>query len=420
MNNVNNNNITTQKKNNYGFFATAMFLVSPILTVYFAFKNKNEKWSKNILWFFAIFFGYTLILTSEGIDGYVYWQDLVIMHQRNTNFNYLKDSIFNSGESVDFIAPILTYIVSLFTNSAKVLFAVFGLIFGYFYSRLIWYLIKNESERLSFNKILLLTCFALTNPLWNINGFRFWTASIIFVYGVCFYLLNGQKKKKLFIIILTPLIHFSFSAAVLIFILYIFIGNRTFIYFALFFSTIYYSILNFEFLQNISYVYLPEAYNNRVIGYTNEAYGEQVDLRKLSINWYVSIHNIVIIWFTRISLLLLFLFRKSIIANNSKFENLFAFTLLFYSYANVMSNIPSGARFLTIAIMLTFFILIRYYQYFNIGMKKFIVLGTPILIMFIIVRLRMGFDFINITAIFGNPMIAFFYENTMPLIDLIK
>jgi hypothetical protein len=45
---------------------------------------------------------------------------------------------------------------------------------------------------------------------------------------------------------------------------------------------------------------------------------------------------------------------------------------------------------------------------------------VPTLLLLIIVSIRVGFDYLGIVTIIGNPFIAPFIEYDMPLIDLIK
>ena len=44
----------------------------------------------------------------------------------------------------------------------------------------------------------------------------------------------------------------------------------------------------------------------------------------------------------------------------------------------------------------------------------------PFLLIYIIVTIRIGFDTMSITTVFGNPLIAIFMEEDIALINLIK
>jgi hypothetical protein len=47
-------------------------------------------------------------------------------------------------------------------------------------------------------------------------------------------------------------------------------------------------------------------------------------------------------------------------------------------------------------------------------------IGVPLLLIFIIVKLRFAFDYTGASLILGNPITAFFIENEIPLIDFVK
>jgi len=52
--------------------------------------------------------------------------------------------------------------------------------------------------------------------------------------------------------------------------------------------------------------------------------------------------------------------------------------------------------------------------------KPLLFISSPALILYIIVKIRIGFDFLGLAAILANPFIAPFITNDIPLIELIK
>lgn len=96
--------------------------------------------------------------------------------------------------------------------------------------------------------------------------------------------------------------------------------------------------------------------------------------------------------------------------------------MLFYSYANISALMPQGARFYSISNMIVFFMLS--YIVYKIELpafdKKLRIISSPFLILVIIVYIRTGFDYTGLLTVIGNPIIALFSENNIPLINLIK
>jgi len=55
-----------------------------------------------------------------------------------------------------------------------------------------------------------------------------------------------------------------------------------------------------------------------------------------------------------------------------------------------------------------------------LNLKRLGIISVPFLAFFIIFTIRMGFDFIGLLTIIGNPIIALFIEDLIPLINFIK
>jgi hypothetical protein len=122
-------------------------------------------------------------------------------------------------------------------------------------------------------------------------------------------------------------------------------------------------------------------------------------------------------------LVILFLRGRTFFEKNRRWLNLFCFTLLFYSVANLFSSIPSGGRYLSIANLLALAIITLYIQNRDqeIVMERFIWAATPALLLYIVVAFRMGLYSMSATAVLGNPVTAaFFMGEHISLNDVIK
>src|SRR5699024_1226601 len=94
----------------------------------------------------------------------------------------------------DILRTIIALAVSRFTASQSVLTLVYGIIFGFFFSRNMWFVLERFKGKIRLITILLFCCFFLVIPIWDINGFRFWTAAHIFVYGVLQFLFDEKWR----------------------------------------------------------------------------------------------------------------------------------------------------------------------------------------------------------------------------------
>src|SRR5690606_24730275 len=133
-----------------------------------------------------------------------------------------------SGESskLDFIAPLLTFAVSRFTDDSRWLMLVFGIAFGYFHSRNLWFLLDRVRSGFSLQSFLLFAAFAMVIPMSEICVFRWMCASQIFLYGIFIFLLEGNRRRGFAWILVAPLMHITFILGVIALLLFLLVRSR--------------------------------------------------------------------------------------------------------------------------------------------------------------------------------------------------
>src|SRR5699024_605065 len=114
-----------------------------------------------------------------------------------------------------------------------------------------------------------LCSFFLVIPIWNINGFRMWTAAHIFIYGLLPYLFE-DKKKGAFIASLAILVHYSFLVPVGVMFFYMFLGSRLTLYFGFFLATFFISEIDLSVFNTVIENYTPEILQERTADYRGE------------------------------------------------------------------------------------------------------------------------------------------------------
>jgi len=394
------------------------FLVWPFGVMLAALRHRDRKWSMNIFWLFCIFLGMTFVIASEGPDYARYASTLRSFHDEGVTWSELINSIYTPGSNfVDVVQPVLTWFISLFTDNPSVLFAGFALIFGFFYSRNLWYLLWKIDDKISLVTFVFVLTFALINPIWNINGFRMWTASQVFIYGLLPYLTEGDRKK-LWWSVSSVLFHFSFIFPIAMLGLYILFKNRINIYFIFFLITAFIPALDLKGIRD-ALGFMPEFLQPRVTIYANPLYAERIAESQQSLNWYVPLSGEILTWIIYAFSIVIFKDRKQL---EGPFLAIFCFGMWLYGWANIASLVPVGERFVTLSNIVMFFLIILYLQQ-NSHRKVFRMfrnISIPGLLLFIIVSLRMGFDYISLTTIFGNPILAFLVEDNIPLINYVK
>lgn len=412
-------------KNTNGKNSVLLFLVWPFFSLVYALRNYQALWAKNIAWLFVVFFGITMTVTDEGEatkDANRYRDNFTALASKQLGFSEVTSTLYNEeDQKLDVIEPVLVFLLSRITDSYHILFAVFGLIFGFFYSRNIWYLIERCNGRIAPFNILLLASFAFVVGFWEINGFRFWCATHIFLFGALPYLFEGKRKYLLFSV-LAGFMHFSYFLPVGVIAIYILAGNRTYLYFIMFIATFFVKELNITQVNELLTNNLPDIFQPKVKSYTNVDYVEGLSEGIAQVNWYVTMYTAALKWSVIVFLAAIFFIGKNLWAGNKHFNNLFSFSLLMYSFANILSLLPSGGRFLLLANLFALAFIVLYVQYARPHkiFHRITQMAVPALLLFIIVSVRAAFDTMGVFSVLGNPIITVFTDFNVTLIDVIK
>jgi len=394
-----------------GYYAAILFLVWPLLSVVSAFRNYDSRWGKNILWAFVAFYGFTFAIgaESQGSDIVRYVEEIKQLHGTEMTLSAGLDYFLQSGQ-IDVFDTFISLVLSRFTESQSVITLTYGIIFGFFFSRNMWYVLERLEGKIQVITILLFTCFFLVVPIWNLNGFRFWTAVHIFIYGLLPFLFEGKKSGAM-IATLSILVHFAFVVPVGILLSYMVIGNRLIIYFVFFLTTFFISEIDIDAFNRVVENYAPEIIQERTSSYRSETQVEEHrEGPEESLNWYAVWYGRALRWSVMGFLVVLFWRGKEFFKKNKYWLNLFSFTLLFYAVANLFSSLPSGGRFISVANLLALALIILYIQNRKKGkyLKRFILGVTPALLLYVIVSIRTGLYSMSATSVLGNPFIAFF------------
>lgn len=404
--------------------ALFLFLISPFLGVIQGFKYYKEDWVKNTVWLFVIFYGFTMYRPEE-MDSSRYVLKLQEFHKDSVSWDGFVQNLYTVDEhgsgDVDIYQPLVTYLVSIFTDSGNVLFAVFGLVFGYFYSRNIWMLLDfSRVQRMNLNLWLLIFTFSSIIGFWNLGGVRMWTAAQIFFYGAAMYLIQDNKKGIL-ISVLSILVHFSFILPVALLLFFSLVKVNVRVLFVLFVMSFFISELNFGAVKNLLESYVPDFLVSRVTNYIDEGYVEVISDNNAGVNWYMAIYVKIMSWFILIMTAIIYLYKRYLnerLANDKRF---FGFCLAFLSIGNILSLMPSGTRYLLIAQYFALaMIFVTTAQFNEVKLNRAVHLLRPILIFYLVVSIRVSFDTVTLTSVCGNPLIALLVDYPFPLIDLIK
>lgn len=424
--------ISNNKNSTTAFILTLVF---PFGGLIYSLSHWRESWAKNIFWLACIYLGAVLIfmpegtLLGDGADGGRYVLDMLQMRQSSTTLQDIFARYLKDPETMDLYFPIVALLVSSFTDNGHVLFAVFAIIFGFFYSRNIWYILEKLPNKKLGNLFILVSLYFLVCPITQINGVRMWTALHVFVYALMPYLLE-RDRSKMWLIVLCPFIHFSFLYVSIFAVFYFLLPYKlktksTFFMtmsLVLFVGSMLVNSLNLDAASSMLKEYSPESYEGRINAYSNQDYAEKISSVAALDNWYVAGSGNILYWSYNILLIALLPCIKRNFNNNDLLRHLYVFALLLGAFANISALIPSGGRFQILSQMFKVPLILLVAMNIPKGdnFRKYVNVALVFLLIPFVVELRKLLSFYSITAIFGNFVTVFFWENNVPLITFIK
>lgn len=384
------------------------FLALPILALILAIKNYRMPWSKNVVWAFMAFYAYHFSSPNEGADIKHYIEKFI-------NYSFIDFSIqdfiisqYSEGSTtLDILEPLTSYLLSRITDNYHFLLLIYGVIYGYFFSRNIYYFIDSTKEKLSSKSLAVLTLLIIVIGIWNINGFRFWCAAQIFIYA-CFNLIIYKKIKGYLFLVLACLMHLGLLIPSLILLLFKLIKLPVHIVFGVFLVTFFLAELDMEVVRTSINNYAPDFVKNKLNAYTSEAYVEVVSEKLESYSVFYQLSKFIriglVVFFSSFLLINKKLFQKD------KFYQLFVFFLTFGSFANILSQMPSGGRYLVITDFILFGITFYFIQnYRHAILSKYINYTIPIILVYGFYNFRIiGIHTFNIHHFINNPIVSLF------------
>ena len=242
----------------------------------------------------------------------------------------------------------MVFLISRFSDNYHLLFLAYALIFGFFYIKSLGFLLKDKNFRQSLVCLLIVFLFTFSNPIFNINTVRFWTASWIAVYGFFKIVLEGNYKY-IFLFGILPFVHISSFIFILFLIPLIFLIRYQKLWIAFFII----SFFSGMFLQHIIMNYLdyfPEVIQSQINSYASES---AIIYRENLIQYmptYATVLNSIPYYYLNL-LVFIFIVTRRKTNYSSKDKNMFALVLILFSFANFAQSIPSlGVRFVSVGI----------------------------------------------------------------------
>ena len=396
-------------------------MINPFLSLILSVKNYFSDYSKNIVWLFCGFYGFTFYPAKASMDSFRHREDFLSWYMKNDlSLNEFFDKLYGNSRLLDVFLPLLKYGISRFTDNANVFYGILGLLFGYFFSRNIWFLLNYAKRKLNKYEILSICIFAVTIAPWEINSFRFWMGAHVFVYYITKVLL--LKKNKYIIGMATaPFIHFGLFVALLFYFVYRIAGNRLRIYVYMLFVSIFFNAISASQVQALIPKTSITQLDKKSDSYTSDEYIEGRESTATNLNWYVTLKSKPLYFIT--IFIILFLYhkkRKELL--KSPYLSYLCFTIFFMAVSYMLMNaVPTFYRYFRMTLLMFYGFLFLFFLSENSKWYKNIYKFHLIAALFFsIIEIRIWFDSATVDTLVSNPVVSMLYQTYQPVINVIK
>lgn len=408
-------------KGNKKLGLTSLVCVNPFAAFMVGLLHPRDPASKNLVWIFIIFYGAVFYVSeTTGGDSIKYYAQLKWMYDSGFTLDDLLYLMYHGqGGYQDVYQPLITFLISRFTDQAWVLFGVFGILLGYVYSRNIWFLVERVGNRNSAVGIFLIVAFAMNASFAEgLNGVRFWTACHVFMYGVLFYL-GSRELKYLLVALLTPLIHFSFIIPCALFLGFLLIRRYGTAIYVFFVASFLVSQLDLTIIKT-AIQYLPLSFEDRSMNYLNMLDAPTRYGAGQQGPWFLRLNGqLSSVFAITVST---FLFWKRFHRRRNAGSNIFMFGMLIYGATNIVSYVPSAGRFFVVGELLLIAAVILYLGQNPERRKDAQLLGgtTTLLLISIALGVRATLEFASVYLLLGNFFIAPFVDAEVGLYEFFR
>ena len=351
-----------------------LFILNPFISAIFSLKDIRDGVSHRFLYLWFLIFGIGFCAISEVADSFRYVEKFMIEHNYTWSQYMMEINEYFTFESniKDIYTLTVNFFVGRFTNNYDWTYFIYAAVFGFFYIKSLKIFLRhnNVSNNIVFYALLFMFCYS--NPIYNINGVRFWTAAWIGVY-VALSVFVEKDYKKLPLLILLPLVHGSSVIWVVIMAIALLLSRFQNITIGLFIASSFVSAVSYLNIMNDYSYLLPQFLQNQIWSYTES----EMALKRLSgVSQYGKAYAdflIALPGYFQILLSYLLILNRKEINRDKRAGYVLTIMLALAAITNFLSGIPSMGRFKALVIPMlvivwayNYRILKKYDKYFNV------------------------------------------------------
>lgn len=373
-------------KNKTSLLNIPIFCIFPFVSFLIAIRNLKSRTNGFVFIAFCTLFGYAFTFTNTSADSYrvaLVFNEYVFKSFSETYQLYLL------GGSPDLYRFLCYTLVKSFTDNPKILFALFGLVFGIFWYWSYRLFLKEKEGHKDIVISILVFIFLISNPITNINGARFNTATWVFIVATIQIVRYG--KLRYFILLLcAPLVHFGFLFGVIVVVLFSLL-KKILVLDSVLFKWLFYvfavcfliswllstNVVKLDFLSSI----IPsESISNKLAAYNSDDTALMVE-KRASESLFLKVSGFFLGCIKIVIFLIIFHFRSLLMKIEfveRDIKKLFAFVLFYFSLAYIASSVPSGVRFVMVGNIVVMFLFLKVYvTYRDVINKRYFMLLVP-------------------------------------------
>ena len=323
-----------------------LLLLNPFVAAVLSLKQKRDRTSIRVLYFWFLMFGIGFCAVNDQLDSYRVIADFDTISglSWSSYYSYLSDYFSFDTDIKDIYAVTIQFLVSRFTDNYHWAFLCFSAVFGFFYVSSLKLFLRYEAvgNLMVYYSLLFLFCYS--NPIFNINGMRFWTAAWIGVF-VSLSIVLEKNYKMLLLLFLTPFMHGTFIIWGVLFLLALLTQKYQRIWIVLFIVSSFVSAVSYlNILHDYSYL-LPHYMQNLVYSYTEADRAVAIMSGQTSYKAaYANILNSLPGYFCLLMSYLVILNLKAL-KTDAKINRLMRLYIPLAAMTNFLSGIPSMVRY---------------------------------------------------------------------------
>lgn len=323
-----------------------LFLLNPFISAIVSIKNIRDGVSHRFLYLWFLVFGVAFCAVSETADSFWYVEDFEVQHNY-TSFQYvseINEYLTFKSDIKDIYTLTVNFLVGRFTDNYHWTYLIYAIVFGFFYIKSLKIFLRHNRVSNNIVFYILLFMFCYSNPIYNINGVRFWTAAWIGVY-VALSLFVEKNYKKIGLLLLMPLIHGASVVWAGIMAIAFFLSRFQRVAIVLFIASSFVSAVSYlNLLNDYSYL-LPQFMQNQIYSYTESEWALE---RMSGISEYGKAYAdflIALPGYFHILLSFLLIANRKKINRDPHAGRLLTVMLVLAAVTNFLSGIPSMGRF---------------------------------------------------------------------------